>query len=109
MEVTGAPRHTEYVVKTDLMKSGEIKFDGFNPERGVLIDAKDFNKWPKDEAWSLDVVLRDARKQSAVASQVKTKVEWHIPNQEKFDLVSQLLRENKVKHIKLIYTPKGGQ
>ncbi|GAB1044378.1 MAG: hypothetical protein SPiBPW_27460 [Shewanella algae] len=109
IEVTGAPRHTEYVVKTDLMKSGEIKFDGFNPERGVLIDAKDFNKWPKDEAWSLDVVLRDARKQSAVASQVKTKVEWHIPNQEKFDLVSQLLRENKVKHIKPVYTPKGGQ
>ncbi|BCV56728.1 MAG: hypothetical protein SwBeaMacB_14920 [Shewanella algae] len=58
---------------------------------------------------SLDVVLRDARKQSVVASQVKTKVEWHIPNQEKFDLVSQLLRENKVKHIKPIYTPKSGQ
>lgn len=50
-----------------------------------------------------------SRKQSAVASQVKTKVEWHIPNQEKFELVNQLLRESKVKHIKPVYTPKGGQ
>lgn len=34
-QVTGAPRHTEYVVKSDRMKSGEIKFDGYDPEKNV--------------------------------------------------------------------------
>lgn len=105
-QVTGAPRHTEYIVKSDRMKSGEIKFDGYDPEKNVLVDAKDYNNWPKDENWSKDIVLRDARKQSEIAADVKTKIEWHIPSQDKAELVQSILRDGNVRHIKVVHTPK---
>ena len=41
-KVTGAPKDTEYVVKTNKMKSGEKKFDGYDPETNTLIDSKDW-------------------------------------------------------------------
>jgi hypothetical protein len=37
-----------------------------------------------------------------------TKVEWHIPSQEKAGLVQQLLRENRIKHVNVVYLPIGG-
>ncbi len=52
-QVTGAPKDTEYVVKTDKMKSGEKKFDGYDPERNSLIDAKDWTDWPpQGQKWA---------------------------------------------------------
>jgi hypothetical protein len=108
-QVTGAPDGTEYLVKTDLMSSGQKWFDGYDPNRNVLLDAKRYLDWPKENLpFSVNKVVEDARMESAIAKQLKTKVEWHIPSQEKADLVQQLLRENRIKHINVVYSPIGG-
>jgi hypothetical protein len=108
-QVTGAPDGTEYLVKTDLMPSGQKWFDGYDPNRNVLLDAKRYLDWPKENLpFSVNKVVEDARMESAIAKQLKTKVEWHIPSQEKADLVQQLLRENRIKHINVVYSPIGG-
>ena len=107
-KITGAPDGTEYLVKTDLMPSGQKWFDGYDPDRNVLLDAKRYTDWPKEDLpFSMNKVVEDARMESAIAKQLKTEVEWHIPNQEKADLVEQLLRENRIKHINVVYSPIG--
>ncbi|MGR5150090.1 Tox-REase-5 domain-containing protein [Photobacterium alginatilyticum] len=107
-QISGAPDGTEYLVKTDLMPSGQKWFDGYDPDRNVLLDAKRYLDWPKENLpFSINKVVEDARMESAIAKQLKTKVEWHIPNQEKAELVEQLLRENRIKHVNVVYSPIG--
>jgi len=109
--VTGAPKDTEYVVKTDKMKSGEKKFDGYDPETNTLIDAKDWDKWPPDGNSSFDKNMRkieveNARRDADIARQAGSDLEWHVPSEEKAAQVSDLLKDNKVEGIKIVVTPK---
>ncbi|MNC62952.1 hypothetical protein D3C75_1130340 [compost metagenome] len=106
------PSNTEYVVKTDLMKSGEKKFDGFNPETNTLIDAKDWNKFPPkgSNGKYIDPILKktidSAKIDLQIAKSMGSKLEWHVPTKEKADELKALFRKNGLEEIKVIVTPK---
>ena len=105
-QVTGAPRHTEYIVKTDLMPSGKKAFDGYDPKRDVLLDAKDWDDWPIDKKFAIDSVIRDARQSSDVAQQVGKKLEWHVPTEAKKQQLEEIFRDRGGINIDIVVTPK---
>lgn len=105
-QVTGAPRHTEYIVKTDLMPSGKKAFDGYDPKRDVLLDAKDWDDWPIDKKFAIDSVLDDAQKSSDVAKQAGKKLEWHVPTEAKKQQLDAIFRDNPDIKITVVVTPK---
>ena len=91
--------------------SGRIKFDGYDSQRKVLIDAKDWGKWPPvGEKWAEKTVIKklvgQARDQAAVGKQTGHSVEWHVPTQGKAAQVAELLKKEGIKGIKLVVTPK---
>jgi hypothetical protein len=105
--VTGAPQGTEYIVEG-------VKFDGYDPERDVLIDAKDWdnpaNPWPARDSsgayqiWALDSVKAEARRQLAAAN--GTAIEWHFPTPEKAEEAQAILDRAGIKGITAVVTPK---
>jgi hypothetical protein len=101
--VTGAPEGTEYVVETSLMPSGEKKFDGYDPERNVLIDAKDWSKWPAGEF--LDQEINKAKNDADIAGQTGATLEWHVPTPEKALELQRIFKENRI-NIDVKVTPK---
>ena len=108
-QVTGAPRHTEYIVKTDLMPSGQKAFDGYDPKRDVLLDAKDWNDWPPlDRDFGINKVVKDAKKSSDVAKQTGKKLEWHVPTEAKKQQLDELFksRSDLGIDIDVVVTPK---
>ncbi len=113
-KVTGAPKNTEYVVETSRMPSGRKKFDGYDPERNVLIDAKDYSdKWPvknkngEYQPWSYDEVVDDAINQAKIGKDVGAKVEWHVPTKEKASEIKMMLRNEGIDGIIVKATPKS--
>ncbi|ATB42655.1 hypothetical protein CYFUS_008134 [Cystobacter fuscus] len=101
-QVTGIDRGTEYAVPANT-KSGKVLFDGYKD--GKLIDAKDWKKWPiPDKDFSTQAVLSDARKQVQAAKGVP--IEWHVSDKGSADLVRSIFKENNLKGIKVIHTPK---
>jgi hypothetical protein len=109
-KVTGAPKDTEYVVKTDKMKSGEKKFDGYDPDRNVLTDAKDWDKWPPSGNKDWEIAARksemnNAKKDAAIAKDAGSTLEYHVPTQEKADQLNELFNANRI-DIKVVVTPK---
>jgi hypothetical protein len=106
-QVTGAPKNIEYVVDAPFTQSGKIKFDGYNPERNVLVDAKDWDKWPPlDQDWAIKDVVSSAKKQGTFASLTKVKVEWHVPGKEKATVLRKLFKKNNIKGINLVVNSK---
>jgi len=106
-QVTGAPRHTEYIVKTDLMPSGQKAFDGYDPKRDVLLDAKDWDDWPPlDRDFGITSVVKDARRSSDVAKQAGRKLEWHVPTEAKKQQLDEIFRDNPGIKITVVVTPK---
>ena len=105
-QVTGAPRHTEYIVKTDLMPSGQKAFDGYDPKRDVLLDAKDWDDWPIDKKFAIDSVLDDAQNSSDVAKQAGRKLEWHVPTEAKKQQLDKIFDKNPDIEITVVVTPK---
>ena len=111
-KVTGAPKDTEYVVKTDKMASGRKKFDGYDPETDTLIDAKDWDAgpkgWPpKDQDWASKNVADIARKDAAIARDAGSNLEYHVPTQEKANQLKKIFMKEKVTGVKVVVTPKG--
>jgi len=111
-KVTGAPKDTEYVVKTDRMASGKKKFDGYDPETNTLIDAKDWDSdpkgWPpKDQDWASKNVADIARKDAAIAKDAGSKLEYHVPTQEKADQLKKIFLKERVNGVNVVVTPKG--
>ena len=111
-QVTGAPKDTEYVVKTDRMASGKKKFDGYDPETNSLIDAKDWEAgakgWPPEgQDWASKNVAEIARKDAAIAKDVGSKLEYHVPTQEKANQLNKIFMKEKVTGVKVVVTPKG--
>ena len=106
-QVTGAPRHTEYIVKTDLMPSGRKAFDGYDPKRDVLLDAKDWDDWPPlDRDFGIRSVLDDAQNSSDVAKQAGRKLEWHVPTEAKKQQLDAIFRDKPDIKITVVVTPK---
>ncbi|WP_338849794.1 Tox-REase-5 domain-containing protein [Massilia sp. W12] len=100
--VTGVERGVEYAVEHPGVPSGKVLFDGYDPVRKVLIDAKDWRKYPPLEEifWHANVVA-DAQKQLIAAG--KTKVEWLFSTKEAKDAVEELLASNGLDSITCIF------
>jgi len=96
-QITGAPRNVEYQV------SG-VRFDGYDAERGVLLDAK---RWTEDcpladckprslQGAVADKMVREAMDQiDAVLDSQFTgmPIEWHIANREISEKIESILAE----------------
>jgi len=109
-QVTGAPKNTEYVVKTDKMKSGEKKFDGYDPETNTLKDAKDWDKWPPsgNKPWekaARQSEINKARMDADIASEAGGKLEYHVPTEEKATQLREIFAEEGI-NIDVIVTTK---
>ena len=91
------------------MSSGRKKFDGYDPERNVLIDAKDYGeKWPVNgQDWSIDAIVQDARTQAQIGKDVRAKIEWHVPTKEKAIEIKGILQDNAINGIYVKVTPKS--
>ncbi|MBU2946293.1 Tox-REase-5 domain-containing protein [Zobellia uliginosa] len=106
-KVTGAPKDTEYVVKTDLMKSGKKKFDGYDPDTNTLLDAKEWDKWPpKGQDWAEKKVAKQAQIDADIAKKAGANLEYRVPSQEKANQLNKIFKKNDVKGIKVTVTPK---
>jgi hypothetical protein len=102
-QVTGAPPGTAYEVEG-------VKFDGYDPERDVLIDAKDWDTWPSRDSngvyhdFALDSVIDQAEAQVVAAN--GTAIEWHVPTPEKAEELQDILEEAGITGITVVVTPK---
>jgi len=106
-KVTGAPKDTEYVVKTDIMKRGKKKFDGYDPETNTLTDAKDWDGWPPEgQQWAEDKVAKIAQDDLDIANQVGSNLEYHVPTQAKADQLNRIFGDRGLDDIKVVVTPK---
>ena len=88
------------------MPSGRKAFDGYDPKRDVLLDAKDWDDWPIDKKFAIDSVLDDAQKSSDVAKQAGKKLEWHVPTEAKKQQLDAIFRDNPDIKITVVVTPK---
>lgn len=108
-QVTGAPKNVEYEVKG-------VKFDGFDPKRKVLLDAKNYtpdNPLSKGgPPFLLEQMrkgaLKEAHAQRAAAGTGKP-IEWHVSDKKAADELRNLFANDpKLKSdgmISVIYTP----
>ena len=90
------------------MPSGRKAFDGYDPKRDVLLDAKDWDDWPIDKKFAIDSVLDDAQNSSDVAKQAGRKLEWHVPTEAKKQQLDELFksRSDLGIDIDVVVTPK---
>jgi hypothetical protein len=103
--ITGAPPGTEYKVPLARRESGNVDFDGYDPARNTLLDAKDWNNWPpskppflRDSA--IDGILGEARDQIDAAN--GTPIEWHFSNAEKAAEVRDIFADHGITGIDVI-------
>lgn len=106
-KVTGAPPGTEYKVPLERRSSGHVDFDGYDPRRDVLLDAKEWQKWPPlDGRWEKPrrEMLEQAEDQIKAAR--GTPIEWHFPNEAKAREVERVLRSEGVspRDLKVVVT-----
>jgi YD repeat-containing protein len=91
---TGAPAGVEYAVPTTQNASGIKYFDGFDPQSGNLIDAKNYVNWPKENLpFSMDAATADLIQSNAIASELGTSVEIRVATQVKADLLQNIANE----------------
>ena len=101
--VTGAPQGTDYTVEG-------VRFDGYDPERDVLIDAMDWTDWPSRDSngvyhdFALDSVIDQAEAQVVAAN--GTAIEWHVPTPEKAEELREILEAAEITVITVVVTPK---
>ncbi|MBD8082513.1 Tox-REase-5 domain-containing protein [Chryseobacterium caseinilyticum] len=120
-KTTGAPDDTEYVVKTDKMKSGEKKFDGYNPRNNSVIDAKDWEMsqsgppkvkgWPPDGDSKFDQMMRNKevknlQKDAQIAASKGSNLEYHVPTEAKKQQLLEMLGTDIPDNFDIIVTPK---
>lgn len=105
--VTGAPQGVEYPVSGP-NAAGKVKFDGYDPARGVLLDAKRFDGFPKIHKGRIigeRNILDEARRQIN-ANRNGFKIEWHVSNEEKANLLKELFQRNGINDIEVVFPPK---
>ena len=88
------------------MPSGRKAFDGYDPKRDVLLDAKDWDDWPIDKKFAIDSVLDDAQNSSDVAKQAGKKLEWHVPTEAKKQQLDEIFEDKPDIKITVVVTPK---
>jgi hypothetical protein len=97
-QIAGVERGAEY-------KVNGVLFDGYDPRRKVLLDAKDWQKWPPgDKKFWHEGVLKDAERQRDAAQGVP--IEWHVSTREKADVLNALFKSKRIGYIKTVHTPK---
>ncbi|MGD1926180.1 MAG: Tox-REase-5 domain-containing protein [Paracoccaceae bacterium] len=106
-QVTGAPRGTEYEVPFDGNASGTKWMDGYDPDRNVLIDAKDWENWPNDDfPMSRDIVAGDLRQAQQIAEQTGSAVEWRVPTQAQADRLLDIADDLGLSDVDVVAVPK---
>ena len=93
-KATGAPQGTVYNVPNPKAPSGVTSFDGYDPAMNTLIDAKYWDKWPIDEVFSSDSVVKQA--QSQIDAAKGTNIVWKIASPEKAASVQVILDDNGI-------------
>lgn len=88
------------------MPSGQKAFDGYDPKRDVLLDAKDWDDWPINKKFAIDSVLEDARQSSDIAKQAGKKLEWHVPTEAKKQQLDKIFETDHNIEITVVVTPK---
>ena len=102
--ISGVQRGLEYDVPLASVPSGKVSFDGFDAERKVLLDAKDWKGYPpKGTLFWQDSVGKQALDQIAAARGMP--IEWHFSSQDGMDAVKTLLATEDFTGIKLVLTP----
>jgi hypothetical protein len=98
-QITGVERGTEYNVN-------DVWFDGYDANRNVLLDAKDWSGYPPPGTrfWE-NGVLTDAQRQLGAAG--GTPIEWVFSNQSGADAVAGLLNRNGITGIITKVVPKA--
>jgi len=107
-KVTGAPPGTEYQVPAKFRKSGVVDFDGYDPQRGVLLEAKGLSDWPVKEPdflrqRGIQQLVQQAGDQ-ITAAQGKP-IEWHVPTPEKASEILNIFDDANIKGINVVVTP----
>jgi hypothetical protein len=101
---TGAPTGVEYKVDTPLMKSGVKYFDGYDPNTGNLIDAKNYVDWPNpDLPFSMKSVADDMIQNDAIAGDADAMVEYRVASQAKADLLKSIAQQNNLSNTVVTY------
>ena len=104
-KIAGVQRGVEYDVPYAGVASGKVRFDGYDAERKVLLDAKDWDGYPpKDTKFWNEDTLRQATRQVGAADGIP--IEWHFSTQESLDAVKNLFDENNSSNVTLKFTPK---
>lgn len=111
-QVTGAPNNIEYNVPVTGNTKG-VNFDGYDAERGVLLDAKHYTDANPLVSPSTPLVVKEsftadltaeARRQLAAAN--GSKIEWHVSNDKAADAIRVLFAQDaSLKKITIIFTP----
>lgn len=98
--ITKMKRGTEYNVEG-------VDFDGYDPARDVLLDAKDWKGFPPlDEDFWHAKTLKEIRGQLAASGDMR--IEWHFSTQAAKDAVDELLDEyGMAGAIDTVFTPFG--
>lgn len=105
--ISGAPANRKYTVHC-------INFDGYDPNRKVLLYAKLFRRLKRHpKEWGLrgwdGPVLNEAKRQVRAAAKAGgVPIEWHIGLEEPAHQVRQLLADNtniSEQQLRVIYTP----
>ena len=105
-QISGVTRGLEYAMPIKTGKSGEVLFDGFDAQRRVLLDAKDWQGYPPaNTSFWQPGTIKEARRQIEAAGSLP--IEWHFSTQESFTAVKDLFRDRRISKIKLIFTPKN--
>jgi hypothetical protein len=79
------PRGVEYSVNG-------VWFDGYDPSRNVLVDAKDWvNYPPADTSFWQSSTLDEATRQAAAVAGTGTRVEWHVASEQAATALRDLL------------------
>ncbi len=110
-QITGHSTSEAYWVGGKDLKSGGVKFDGF--EEGVLLEAKGpgyANKFGADllpKRWFTESgakqLLEQARRQITVAPGIP--IRWHIAEEKAANAIRKLLSGEKVEGIQVVHTP----
>lgn len=91
---TGAPAGVEYAVPTTSMPSGIKYFDGYDPQTGFLVDAKNYVNWPKENlGFSMDAVTTDLIQSDQIAGEVGTQAEIRVASPAKANLLQNIVNE----------------
>jgi hypothetical protein len=107
-QVTGAPKGRAY----EVCRKGEcVKYDGYDPKDGVLLEAKGigYDKWftadlePKFNFQGLESLREQARKQARLAGGVC--VRWYVAEPRMVAILQKLFREARITGIEVVYIP----